>query len=175
MDRNTYVEELIKSYSGCYDIDRYDQTNELPLAARAIFHQRSARYVLMKKAELWNAECNEYLYMYSMPHLTQQLYEQCLQYTVEEGSKLVQPGKGHMYSYVSAVFVADTIERDVLQSVKRCRIHKNFLFSFHGWMDVHTAAVDVSQEKVVVNGAGRDKAKILKRLLQIKQKGGLFK
>ncbi len=205
MNRQDYLEKLIRSYAGFYNIDRYDQADlpeeqrfdgeiigevrdieaaftpemvresGLPLVARAIFHQHSSRYVLVKKAELWNADCNEYLYIYSMPHLTKELYDRALEYTVNEGSKLVDPKRGHMYSYVSALFLADQVDDDALAALKRCRIHKNFLFSLHGWMDVHTAVVDITQEQVTANGAGRDKVKILKRLLHIKQKGGLFK
>ena len=56
----------------------------------------------------------------------------------------VKPGPGHMASYITPVFICDTCDEDARKALKKCRIYKSFHFSLHGWMDHHTAVVQVS-------------------------------
>ena len=64
--------------------------------------------MLVKKAKLWDADSNEYVYIFSVPELTKELYERCKAYAYEEGMKLIDPKPGHMYSYITPVFICDT-------------------------------------------------------------------
>lgn len=74
-------------------------------------------------------------------------------------------GPGHMYSFITPVFVCDTCEEDARKALKKCRIYKSFHFSLHGWMDYHAAVVDLSKGRIDANRSGHDTAKILKKVL----------
>ena len=71
--RGAAIERLLKSYRTYYDI--HMQEDETPIAARCDFFEHSEKYVLSKKAELWSADNEEFLYIVDIPHLTLELYE----------------------------------------------------------------------------------------------------
>ena len=157
--RGAAIERLLKSYRTYYDI--HMQEDETPIAARCDFFEHSEKYVLSKKAELWSADNEEFLYIVDIPHLTLELYEKWRDYIQEDGMQRVKPG-----------FICDTCDEDARKALKKCRIYKSFHFSLHGWMDHHTAVVQVSTGQIDANGGGRHTAKILKKILYAKKKKG---
>ena len=168
--RGAAIERLLKSYRTYYDI--HMQEDETPIAARCDFFEHSEKYVLSKKAELWSADNEEFLYIVDIPHLTLELYEKWRDYIQEDGMQRVKPGPGHMASYITPVFICDTCDEDARKALKKCRIYKSFHFSLHGWMDHHTAVVQVSTGQIDANGGGRHTAKIYKKFyMQRKRKG----
>ena len=148
--REAAIERLLKSYRTYYDI--HMQEDETPIAARCDFFEHSEKYVLSKKAELWSADNEEFLYVVDIPHLTLELYEKWRDYIQEDGMQRVKPGPGHMASYITPVFICDTCDEDARKALKKCRIYKSFHFSLHGWMDHHTAVVQVSTGQIDANG-----------------------
>lgn len=165
--RETLLDHMLDRYSAYYDVDRCEE-REAPLAARAAFHEHGTGYALIRKAEMWSADRHEYVFFFSVPHLTRALYEACLAQTRRLGEPLVDPVAGHMSTYLVAVFLCEDADPDALQAVKKCSIRKSFQFSLKGWMEVHTAAVDLGKDTVVGNAAGRNTVKFLKSLLHPK-------
>ena len=105
------------------------------------------------------------MYVFNMPQLTETLATQCIVYAYEEGMKLIKPEKGHMCSYISALFVCDTCDKAAEKIIKKSRYYKSFQFSLYGWMDFHAAAVVVEQEQTITNRSGRCMEKIMKNIL----------
>lgn len=165
-DRTAYVDRLIQNYEPYYDIEMAEESGELPLIAECIFDVHSEKYVLVKKAVLYEADSHEYLYVFSAPHFDEELYEKCHQAAYEMGMEKVDPKPGHMYSYITAVYICDTCDESVIKKLKKTKIRKNFLFSFRGWMEFHAAMVRMDDRSVATNRAGRENARFLKKLLQ---------
>ena len=168
MTREELLEKLLKSYSAYYNIEELPET-ELPLAAKCTLNVHSEKYVLIKKAKLWSADSNEHLYIFSLPVLKQDQYERCRDYAYEKGMELIHPAPGHMYTYITTLFLCEECEPKARKALTRCRIFKNFRFSFYGWMDFHTALVELDTERVSTNSSGRDNAKFLKNVVHAKK------
>ena len=162
--REAAIARLLKSFETYYNIHRFPE-NETPTTARCDFFEHSQKYVLSQKAELWSADCEEFLYLLDIPRLTLPLYEQWRDYIREEGMKLLHIGPGHMYSFITPVFVCDTCDEDARKALKKCRIYKSFQFSLHGWMDFHAAVYETSNDTIFTNAAGRCVGKVLKNVL----------
>lgn len=160
-EREDFEKRLIKGLGSYYDVELTGEDNR-PLIATAFFHVHSASYVVLKSAEIWSADCDEYIYLFSMPRLTKELYEECLKMACDDGIPRIKPGSHHMASYVSAVFLCDAWDTEALKALKKCRIRKSFHFSLHGWMEVQTAAVLVGKKTVEANYPSCDTAKYLK-------------
>ena len=163
------AETLVKSFSACYDIYRQESQAEtgpgkLPVTARCEYYEHSEKYVLSRKAELWSANGEEFLYIIKVPHLTLQLFEQYRDQILEDGRSRLHIGPGHMYSYITPVFVCDRCDEDARRALKKCRIHQSFKFSFHGWMDFHTAVAELSSSRIDGNSGGHQLKKILKQI-----------
>lgn len=170
MTRLEALDKLCGSYSAYFDIVRYDETDD-ELAATCFLHVHSEKYVLVKKAKLWEADSNEYVYIFSVPTLTKEIFLKCRDIAYKDGMSRIEPKEGHMCSYITAVFLCDTCEKDAAKAIKRTRIYKSFRLSYYGWMDYHTGAIELSTNKTVSNGSGRCVSQLLKQtLLGIKPK-----
>ena len=52
-----------------------------------------------------------------------------------------------MYTYVSVVFLAESIAPEVPKLIKKTRCHRDYRMSLYGWMDYRIAAYDCYFEK----------------------------
>ena len=96
MTREDAVERLCDVYGGSFDITRCEEA-ELPLAAKMDFYVHNSKYVLSKKAKLWEANSFEYVYLFTVPHLTREIYEQCERLAYEQGRARIRP---HVHLYL---------------------------------------------------------------------------
>lgn len=162
--REEAIERLLRSYQVYYNIIQDDDRPE-ELVARFEFFEHSERYVLSQKAELWSSDGEEFLYLINIPHLTLPLFEKWRDFTHEDGMGRLNIGSGHMYSFITPVFVCDTCDEDALKALKKCHIYKSFHFSLHGWMDYHAAVVEIKTGRISSNRSGHTTAKVLKSVL----------
>lgn len=169
LSREAMLETLLSAYSGYFDIERRPK-EELPLAADCHFHVRSAKYVLIKKAELWSANSNEHVYIFSIPELTADLYRACEQTAFNRGMELIHPDKDHMYTYITAIFLCDACTQEAKKLLKKCRLYKSFHFSLHGWMEFHTVLIERGADSFPTNRRGRANAKLMKKIFMKKEK-----
>lgn len=165
------AERLLSSFRAYYNVKEYDEAEKeakaqgLPLRAFCEYYEKSQKYVLSQKAELWSENSEEFLFLFQMDRLTQEAFEKCRDYAHEEGMKLAHIGPGHMYTYVTPIFVCNTCEEDARRALKKCRIFKSFRFSFHGWMDLHAAVLEVQNNHISSNAGGRSVEKVMKKVL----------
>ncbi len=126
------------------------------LVASYAFHSHNEGYMLSKKAKLWSAETHEYVYVFSVPELREDVYEDCRRQAYDFGMKNIRPHIDHMKSYITALFICDSMTDGAAQALSKTRMHKNFLFSLYGWMELRTAAVDLFSGNIAVNRAGSE-------------------
>ena len=174
MTREDAVQRLCEIYQSTFDVQLCGE-NELPLAAQMDFYAYSSKYVLSKKAKLWEANSFEYVYLFSVPHLTKEIYDACEKLAYDKGMARVKPGPNHMYTYITALFVCDSCDEEARKALKRCRLYKSFRISYWGWMDFHTALAVLPEESVSTNRSGHSAAQVLNRGLFHKQKKKLFR
>ena len=155
-DRSAILDRFINTYRSSYDIFNGDMASGLPLEAVCQHHTRSEKYVLLKKAKLWAVEVNDYLYLFSVPKLEKEQVEACILFSIEDALPRVKSHNEHMYSFITAVFLADAAEQDALRHVKRRRFNKSYKLGIYGSSPLKTAALDIGQEKIVTNNMGRD-------------------
>lgn len=174
MTREDAVQRLCEIYQSTFDVQLCGE-DELPLAAQMDFYAYSSKYVLSKKAKLWEANSFEYVYLFSVPHLTKEIYDVCEKLAYDKGMARVKPGPNHMYTYITALFVCDSCDEEARKALKRCRLYKSFRMSYWGWMDFHTALAVLPEEKISTNASGHCAAQVLERGLFHKQKRSLFR
>ena len=162
--RETAIDRLLESYRVYYNITMCKEERK-PLTAICEFFEHSERYVLSRQANLWSANCEEFVYLFDLKHLTGEEFEKCRDFAWEDGMQRAHIGPGHMYTYITPVFICETCGEDARTAVKKCRIYKSFRFSLHGWMDFHTAVLEVTDNKITTNRSGRCVEKILKNVL----------
>ncbi len=169
LSREDMLEVLLQAYSSYFDVERA-AADEAPLAASCHFHVRSAKYVLVKRAELWSANSNEHVYLFSVPELTEDVYRACEKLAYDRGMALIEPDKDHMYTYITAVFLCDSCTEGAKKLLQKCRLYKSFHFSLHGWMEFHTVLAVPGCEDFPTNRRGRANAKLMKNIFMKKEK-----
>lgn len=158
------LKSILKSYEVYFDIEKYEKA-EIPLVAKCEFHVHNEKYVLVKKAQIWATDANEYVYIFQIDNLTKDLFEKCKNFAYENGMERINPKAGHMYSYITTLFICDSCEDEVEKLIKKCKIIKNFKFSFHGWMDYRMTCIHINKDKIFGNRSGRETTEFLKDLL----------
>ena len=162
--RETAITKLLESYRAYFNIIMFEEEQK-PLTAICEFFEHSEKFVLSRKAELWSADCEEFIYLFDVECLTKEIFEQCRDYAREDGMKRANIGPGHMYTYITPVFICNTCEDDARKALRKCRIYQSFHFSLHGWMDFHTAVLEVDHNKITTNRSGKCVEKVMKNVL----------
>lgn len=162
--RETAVRTLLKSYGTYYNVIPFEDEQK-PLTAICEFFETSGQYVISRKAELWSADCEEFIFLFEVEHLTLEIFNECRDYSYKEGMKRAHIGPGHMYTYITPVFVCDTCDPDAKKALKKCHIYKSFHFAFHGWMDFHTAVLEVTTDTITTNRSGKCLDAVMKSVL----------
>ena len=64
--RQEAVDKLLQSYEVYYNVHKADSLEECDeaLVARCDFYEHSQKYVLSRKAELWSADWEEFVYLF---------------------------------------------------------------------------------------------------------------
>ena len=158
------VSRLLDSYKAYYDITTFEEDDN-PLVAVCEYYESAHKYVLSHKAELWAANSEEFIFLFRMDHLTLPEYEKCRDYALEEGMKRAHIGPGHMYTYITPIFICEECDGNALKALRKTRIYKSFRFSFHGWMDFHTAVFETMHDRISSNTGGIPVKKGMKRVL----------
>jgi hypothetical protein len=103
----------------------------------------------------------------SVSHLTDQAAEEAIQRAYDDGFPRIKLDHvsfrhQHMCTRLVALFLYDDAEEEALKRIRKCKIYHSFQFSLKGWMEMHTAGVNLTDDSVVSNRYGRETAKFLK-------------
>lgn len=157
------LNKLLEAYSHLYDIDRDVAVEDFTYPATATYYLRDENYLISKQHVLSAVEQHEYVYFYLTDHLTAADLQAHMDLSKRVGLSRVKPGKEHMFSFVTLVVLANTIDPEAAKLIKKTRFRKNYRLTFHGWMEYHVAAMDVSANRFFSNPAGAGARKILEQ------------
>lgn len=172
MTGQEFIEKLIDSYRSAFDIERSYDINGDIYDAYAHFNVSSAKYVLMKKAELWRADCYEHTLFSYREELTVEdltrLHKAMEAYIepqlIRGGAKCTQ--KDHMYTYMTGIFVVEEgISDEVKKAIRKFKFFKNYMFGIRGYSEARVLVFDMKNRKVLGNPAARDLVKGYKKAI----------
>lgn len=164
------LEQLLDSYQSSYDIAKPFEINGDVYDAYASFNVTSARYVLIKKAELWRANCFEHTFFRLGKKLCNEdltaFHRHVTDYIEPElvrgGRKT--PEKDHMYSFITGIFISEEgISESVKKEIRKFRFLKNYRFSIRGYSEVRLLVFDMENRQILGNAAARDLVKGCKK------------
>ena len=157
------LNKLLDAYSHLYDIERDVEVDGTVFPATATYYLRDENYLISKQHVLSAVEQHEYVYFYLTDHLDASTLQAQIELTRQEGLSHVKPNKEHMFSYVTLVVLANTIDPEAKKLVKRTHFRKNYMLTLHGWMEYHMAAMETSTNSFFSNPAGKEAKKNLER------------
>ena len=159
------LDKLLNAYSHQYIVERDVTVEGGSFPATATFFLRDENYLISKKHVLSAVENYDYTYFYVTDHLDADTLRQQIDLTMKVGTARVKPHKDHMSSFVTLVVLADTIDPEAKELIRKTRFHKNFRLALHGWMEYHIAAMECSTNSFLSNPAGKGAKKTLEQNL----------
>ena len=172
MEPAALLSRALDAFAGSYDIARDAQVLSRRVDALAQLRALNSKYVLSQKHVLWEANAFEHAIFLCVDTLTAEMVEDWFAFlTLQAEPELVHPGKslpdeGHMYTYLTLIFLCNGVHKDALQAIRRARFTKNYRFSLRGWATGRLLAVDLSSGVMTANAAGRELKPLFARLLR---------
>lgn len=157
------LDRLLDAYSHHYDIFRDVTVQGGAFPAAAFYYLRDENYLISKQHVMSATEQHEYVYFFLVDHLDVTTLRAQIELSRQAGLANIKPGKEHMFSYVTLVILAGTIDPEAKREIKRTRFRKNYLFTLHGWMEYHIAAMECDTNCFLSNTAGKQARKNLER------------
>ncbi len=164
--REELISRLLAAHSSLFDVSSDYLFEGRRFPGYAEFHSHGEKYVLVKRAKLWEVSTHEYLFIDAMEHLDEEILLAEIEFMKEKAFRKVAPGPDHMSSAVSLIIVAHSVSDDAARLVNRTRYRKNYRMAFHGWADLRLAVVDLSRPsgtQTFTNPAGRQLRNVLER------------
>lgn len=184
MGRDEAVKRLLSGYRRYYTITRFDGVREeearglaeavhlqkpffsggSELSAVCEYYEQGEKYFLFHSAQLWSTAQEEFIFLFKVPRLTLAVFRELSEYAYEAGMDMAHIGPGHMYTYISPLFICDSIDEEARKALEKCHRYKSFRFSFHGWMEFHAGALELTGGHFYFNRAGRCMEKGLRKV-----------
>ncbi len=163
MNRDEVFERALLRYKRYYNIILDDVT--APFKAEAIFKSHNEQYYLIKAAKVADIDSNEYVFLDSCEVLTLDRLNEIEKIAWETGLSRIVPSSSHRNSDTTLIIIADRINQDAFEQVKKLRHYKSFYWGFQGWSNFRVVAIEVSLKRIAYNRQGRSLKKLFGNIL----------
>lgn len=159
--RTCVLDRLITAHEAWFDVERGHVLAGRVFPGYAEFHSYGERYVLSRRAKLWEVANHEYIFFDTVERLEEDAFVQMVAFMETDALAVVRPGPNHMSSNISLVIVAEGLGPGVERAVRKTRFRKNFRWGLWGWSDLRIAVVDLEgshggrRGRVLTNAAGK--------------------
>ena len=170
MNNKELLNKFLTMYRESFDVMENFRIEDTYYDAYGFCNITNAKYVLVKKAELWRALCYEHIFFQCVDFLetsdvetfAQQVKNYIEPNLVRKGDKTMP--KDHMYSYVTCVFLCENgVMPDAEKLLKKTKFFKDYMLSIRGYCELRLVAVDLAKNKVIGNVAARELVKDYKK------------
>lgn len=169
-----FLQRVLSYYRSSFDITAPYTLGGQTYGALAALHAHEDQYVRLVGTTLWNADSHEYtLFDTFAAAPTAADVEQRFRVAAEEmealfvrgGEKL--PPKDHQYTWLTVVLLSQhTPDEAAKQAVERCRQTRYYQFYMRGYSEVRMILVDLENQTLTTNRAGRSLKKLYKLALK---------
>lgn len=169
MTKQELFGRLLNSYESSYDIEHSFHIKDDIYDAHAFFSVTSAKYVLVKKAELWRVNCFEHVFFRCLEELSEEdvgrFREQVESYIEPElvrgGSAF--PVKDHMYTFMTCIYICDGVGDEAEKQIRKFRYVKNYMLGIRGYSEVRLLVFDMKEKRIFGNRAAKEMVKGYKK------------
>ena len=156
------LNRILAAHEGYFDVQRdYEYAGRL-FQGYGEFHSHGQKYVLVKRATLWEVDTHEHVFLSAVEHLDLPWLSDAVAFMKDRGLAKVDPQPNHKCTNLTLVVVADRADDDAWGLLRKTRFRKNFAWGLKGWSDLRLAAVDLSGNRVATNAAGKPLADTLR-------------
>ena len=176
MQAESFVEKLKAFYTSTFDLEEGHKIGSQIYDVYGHFNVDNSRYVLIKKAKLWEANSQEHLFIrkwkeeegtlttMKLQELILPLEESVEPQYVRRGEKY--PPENHMYSFLTLVVVTDgKIDDETIHYARKYRFAKTYMFNLRGYLETRLVLVSTHDHLVTTNQQGKELKKAYLKLM----------
>ena len=156
------LNKILNSYKSYYDVKTDDI--EEPFIAEAVFHSHDEQFFLIRRAQLSETENHEYVFFVEVDNLKIKELEKLIDIAWKRGLSRVKPSSHHRNSDIVLVVLAQKVDDNCLQFIKKLKLTKNYKFSLHGWSSFQLIVKDFSNGKLYLNKSARNNKKLYEQI-----------
>lgn len=154
-EKHLVLKRILAAHEAWFDVHRDYAYAGRVFPGYAEFHEHGEKYVLVKRAKLWEADSHEYLFFATAETLGEDDVQTWVQFMKTDGLAKVQPDKNHMSSGIALVLIVDSCSEGAKRAVRKTHFRKNFALGIRGWADLRIVVADLSARSVYANAAGK--------------------
>lgn len=168
-----YLDQLLRKYSGTFDIYQPYVIHGKEYPAYGYFFSHVEKYVLVREANMWSSDSYEHILFIETEEIDQALIDETYSIVTEymepvlvrKGAEL--PAEGHMYSYLTISLIANKpLSKEMQRAVKHFKYEKGYRFNMRGFSQAHIVCATMEDEKIYTNYVGRKSAKLYRNTFQ---------
>lgn len=167
------LERLLGFYGSCFDIERQFSVGAAVYDAYGYCSVASAKYVLVKEAQLWRVCTFEHLFFRCVEAFTggelqeyqRQLGEHLEPEFVRHGE--TYPAPDHMCTALTNIYICRrAVPEKTARQVQKYKFRQYYRFALRGYCEARLAVLDLENRKIYGNPAARQLVKHYKRLFR---------
>lgn len=164
-----YLDQLLRKYSGTFDISQPYVIRGKEYPAYGYFFSHIEKYILVREANMWSTDSYEHILFIETREVDQALIEETYSIIkeymepvlVRKGAEL--PPAGHMYSYLTIGLIAEQpLTPQMRKAIRHFKYEKGYRFNIRGFSQAHIVCATMADEQVCTNYTGRKAAKLYK-------------
>ncbi|GAA0739431.1 hypothetical protein [Clostridium oceanicum] len=164
MNPEDYIEKVENSYKTHFQIKKdlnFSRENLDLFAKCKIVNIRS---MITEKDIIDSFETNEYCFVKDVESVSEEFLQRFSNMLVKAEDEYVVPHKDHKSSYITGIIVSKTpVDEKMKNYVKKFKFAKAYKFYWYGWCDIRLVLVDLANEQVVTNKAGKIVRKVYQK------------
>ncbi len=162
MTADAALELILPLFQVYYDIKREDVTE--PFQAEAAFHSHEEQYFLLKSAKYTECDAHEYVFFAAREHLTLAEAQKLDELAWAEGLSRVKPSSIHRSTDIGLILVADRVDPDAAEYIKKLRRSKSYKLLLHGYSNYRAIAIETSSGAMTCNRLGQHLKKLFSNI-----------
>ena len=170
MELPQVIEKVLPAFERYYTVKK---VSDPPFCAEAEFRSHNEQYFLVRSAHIADIDSNEFVYFATIENLDKQTLNNLTALAWEKGLALVKPYNGHRNSDVTLIIIAEKVDDEAKEAIRKTKLYKSYKMSFWGWSNFKLAVVEVGNENGMENQAekhgiyynrfGKDYRKLLEK------------
>jgi hypothetical protein len=157
-DKEALLEKVLRSFEAYYNIDRETPTE--PFDAEASFGMHDEQYFLMKSARISQSDSSEYVFFRLLDHLDPQAFRELDRKAWETTLSRVDLSGSHKSTDACLVIIADTVDPEALEEVRKTDHYKSYRLGLKGWSTCRMIVYECQTGRPCCNRRGEDLSKL---------------
>ena len=146
------LDRVLPLFERYYDITQEGAAE--PFDAEAAFHSHDEQYFLFKSAKYTECDAHEYVFFAARDRLTLAEAQKLDERAWAEGLSRVKPSSIHRSTDIGLILLADRVDPDAAEYIKKLRRSKSYKLLLHGYSNYRTIAIETSTGAMSANRMG---------------------